>query len=211
MSRMEPMCKRSYRFPVTAFKNRIARWNHAMVRTVTFTAMTYGLPAPLSLLSMRISYPTTVGRGNVIPLFAFSALLRYSEAQIRFLARINDMIRKKLPAFRLADLPEGKTVSFRYGISNGIAYNDGGVIKAYVNACTHMGGTVVLTPTGPQRSGSGCEGCVFRCVRHHAEFDPKTGARTAGQAPEGSALTPIVLETEGDQVYAILEFKDEFE
>jgi nitrite reductase/ring-hydroxylating ferredoxin subunit len=52
---------------------------------------------------------------------------------------------------------------------------------------------------------------VFRCVRHHAEFDPKTGSRLAGEAPEGSALKPIVLETEGDQVYAILELREEFE
>lgn len=122
------------------------------------------------------------------------------------------MIRKRLPAFRSADLPPGKAVSFRYGISNGIAYNNAGEIKAYVNACTHMGGTVELRTTGP-RDGQddGCDGCVFRCVRHHAEFDPKTGNRLAGQAPEGSALTLIPLETEGDQIYAILELKEDFE
>lgn len=122
------------------------------------------------------------------------------------------MIRKKLPAFRVTDLPVGKSVSFRYGISNGIAYNDNGVIKAYVNACTHMGGTVQLAGAGRGAPGAGgCDGCVFRCVRHYAEFDPGTGNRLAGEAPEGSALKPIVLETEGDQVYAILELRDEFE
>ena len=125
------------------------------------------------------------------------------------------MIRKKLPAFRLTDLPPGKTLSFRYGISDGIAYNDGGAIKAYVNRCTHQGGTVVLErPTGyqvNQDSQGGCDGCVFRCVRHFAEFNPKTGERLAGEAPEGSSLTPILLETEGDQVFAILELKEDFE
>ncbi len=125
------------------------------------------------------------------------------------------MIRKKLPAFRLSELAHGKSVSFRYGISNGIAYNDAGTIKAYLNACTHMGGTVVLK-TLPGRSGrqdgqGGCDGCVFQCVRHFAEFNPKTGERIAGEAPEGSALTPIVLEFEGDQAFAILELKDDFE
>lgn len=118
------------------------------------------------------------------------------------------MIRRKLPAFRVSELPPGKSASFRYGISNGIAYNDGGTIKAYLNACTHMGGTVVLK-TLPGRSG--CDGCVFQCVRHFAEFNPKTGERIAGEAPEGSALTSIVLEFEGDQAFAILELKDDFE
>lgn len=115
------------------------------------------------------------------------------------------MIRKRLPAFRISDLPPGKSLSFRYGNSDGIAYNNGGTIKAYLNRCTHMGGTVRL------EDGDGCRNCVFRCTRHHAEFNPKTGERTAGQAPEGSFLAPIVLETEGDQVYAILELKEDFE
>jgi nitrite reductase/ring-hydroxylating ferredoxin subunit len=115
------------------------------------------------------------------------------------------MIRKKLPAFRMSELPVGKSVSFRYGYSNGIAYNDAGTFKAYLNACTHMGGTVLL------EDAKGCEGCVFRCVQHFAEFDPKTGERTAGEAPEGSALTPIMLEFDGDQAFAILELKEDFE
>jgi nitrite reductase/ring-hydroxylating ferredoxin subunit len=117
------------------------------------------------------------------------------------------MITKRLPVFRLADLAEGKTISFRYGVHNGIAYNDGGVINAYVNACTHMGGTVV--PVACSTVGSA--GCTLRCVRHFAEFDPRTGARTSGEAPEGSALKPITLEIEGDQVYAMLELTEEFD
>jgi len=121
------------------------------------------------------------------------------------------MIRKKLPAFRLSDLAEGKTVSFRYGVDNGIAYNDGGAIKAYVNRCTHMGGIVQLVKAQASSSSVKCEGCVFRCVRHFAEFDPQTGERLAGEAPEGSSLTPIVLEIEGDQAYAMLELKEDFE
>ena len=123
------------------------------------------------------------------------------------------MIRRKLPVCRITDLPPGKTLSFRYGPADGIAFNDAGTIKAYLNRCTHMGGMVQLVRESPvvRRQSEGCEGCVFRCVRHHAEFDPKTGNRTAGQAPEGSALTPITLEMEGDQVFAILELKEDFE
>lgn len=120
------------------------------------------------------------------------------------------MIRRTVPVCRTTDLPPGKALSFRYGISNGIAYNDNGTIKAYVNRCTHMGGTVELVK-GSRAADNGCNGCIFRCVRHHAEFDPTTGMRTAGEAPEGSGLTPITLTIEGDQVTALLEMKEEFE
>lgn len=110
-------------------------------------------------------------------------------------------IRRKLFVCRTADIPQGTSVSFRYGVSNGIAYNDDGVIKAYVNRCTHMGGSVSLVP----------EHGVFRCVRHHAEFDPKTGQRLSGQAPEGTSLTPVPLVFENDQIFAVLELKEDFE
>jgi nitrite reductase/ring-hydroxylating ferredoxin subunit len=117
------------------------------------------------------------------------------------------MITRKLPVGRIADIPPGTTKSFRFGVSDGIAYNDDGVLKAYVNRCTHMGGMVVLKK-GP---GSGCEGCVFRCVRHFAEFDPSSGERLSGEAPEGTALMPIELVIEGEEVFAKLELKEDFE
>ena len=108
------------------------------------------------------------------------------------------MIRRTLTVCRVQDLKPGHATSFQFGGSNGIAYNDAGTIKAYVNRCTHMGGTVDL------------KGPILRCRQHFAEFDPRTGMRVSGQAPEGTGLTPIKLEVEGDQVLAILEIEDEF-
>jgi nitrite reductase/ring-hydroxylating ferredoxin subunit len=100
---------------------------------------------------------------------------------------------KRIPVAKLGEVPAGRTKTFRYGFQNGILYNDGGSLKAFVNACTHMGGTTELS------------GSVLRCCRHQAEFSPVTGERLSGQAPEGTKLTPIELAIDGDQVCAILE------
>lgn len=107
---------------------------------------------------------------------------------------------KKLPVAKVGEIPEGRTKSFRYGFQEGIAYNDNGEIKAYVNFCTHAGGPVGLEPDGR-----------FHCRWHFAEFDPKTGERLAGQAPEGTRLKPIELVEEEGMMYAMFEIKDEFE
>ena len=107
---------------------------------------------------------------------------------------------RKLAVAKEGEIAPGTALSFRYGFQNGIAYNDGGTLKAYVNFCTHAGGPLKLvTPT------------LFRCQWHEAEFDPKTGQRLCGQAPEGTRLKPIELVVENGQVMAILEMKDEFE
>ncbi|MFZ2803752.1 MAG: Rieske (2Fe-2S) protein [Patescibacteria group bacterium] len=100
---------------------------------------------------------------------------------------------KRIPVAKVGEVAVGRTKTFRFGFQNGIAYNDAGVLKAYVNACTHMGGTTELA------------GSVLRCCRHAAEFHPATGERLSGQAPEGSRLTPIELVVEGDTVFALLE------
>lgn len=107
-------------------------------------------------------------------------------------------ITRKIKVGDVAEIPVGKTKSFRYGVMNGIAFNDNGTIKAFVNACTHMGGTVQLS------------GSVFRCCRHFAEFSPSTGERLSGQAPEGTRLTPIDVTIENEEIFATLELKDEF-
>jgi nitrite reductase/ring-hydroxylating ferredoxin subunit len=106
---------------------------------------------------------------------------------------------KKLPVARVGEIAPEKTKVFRFGVQNGIAYNDDGVIKAYVNACPHMGGPTELQPSG-----------VLRCRWHEAEFDPQTGERVCGQAPEGTRLKPIELVIEGEQIFAMLELTDPF-
>jgi len=109
-------------------------------------------------------------------------------------------IKRKLPVAKTDEIQPGKAKGFRFGFREGIAYNDNGTLKAYVNFCTHAGGPLSLvSPT------------TFKCRWHEAEFDPATGERRCGQAPEGTRLTPIELVTEGEQILAILELKDEFE
>jgi Ferredoxin subunits of nitrite reductase and ring-hydroxylating dioxygenases len=110
-------------------------------------------------------------------------------------------ITRRLPVAKVGEIPVQRTKAFRFGFSEGIAYNDRGTIKAYVNKCTHMGGPVEL------KSGGGKT--VFRCRWHEAEFEPTTGKVICGQAPGGSMLTPIALVTEGEQIFAMLELPDD--
>jgi nitrite reductase/ring-hydroxylating ferredoxin subunit len=104
---------------------------------------------------------------------------------------------RKLPVARLGEIAIGRTKAFRFGIAEGIAYNDGGTLKAFVNKCTHMGGPVELKTVQGES--------VFRCRWHEAEFNPANGEAVQGQAPAGSMLTPIPLIIEGDQIVAMLE------
>ncbi|MBM3204418.1 Rieske (2Fe-2S) protein, partial [Candidatus Uhrbacteria bacterium] len=108
---------------------------------------------------------------------------------------MNLALSRKIPIARINEIPVGRTKSFRFGVTNGIAYNDGGEIKAYVNRCTHMGGPVELD----QKSAT------FKCRWHESAFDPKTGNAIEGEAPQGTQLKPIELVTEGEQIFAVLE------
>lgn len=109
-------------------------------------------------------------------------------------------ITRKLPVAKVGEIPPGRTKAFRFGHANGIAFNDGGTIKAYVNTCTHMGGPVELV------SGKN----VLRCRWHQAEFNPHTGDAIEGEAPKGTRLKPIELVIEGDQISGVLELTDAF-
>ncbi|MFA5935708.1 MAG: Rieske 2Fe-2S domain-containing protein [Patescibacteria group bacterium] len=109
-------------------------------------------------------------------------------------------IKRKLPVCSVGEIAEGSAKTFRFGFRDGIAYNDHGTLKAYINFCTHMGGPLELVSA-----------TRFRCRWHEAEFDPVNGERLCGEAPEGTKLTPITLITEGDKIFAMLELKDEFE
>lgn len=108
-------------------------------------------------------------------------------------------MKRKLPIAHVGEIPIGRTKSFRFGVGNGIAFNDGGTIKAYVNRCTHMGGPVELDA----KHG------VFRCRWHASDFDPKTGKAIEGEAPKGTRLKPIEIVMEGDELMGILELPDD--
>ena len=110
-------------------------------------------------------------------------------------------IRRKLEIAKEGEIAEGRTKSFRFGTANGIAYNDHGTIKAYVNRCTHMGGPVELGKTKGEP--------VFRCRWHMAEFKPGTGEAIEGEAPQGTRLKPIELVIENGMVYGVLELESD--
>lgn len=95
----------------------------------------------------------------------------------------------------------GRTKSFRFGPHNAIVFNDQGVLKAYMNRCTHMGGPVELK----DKKGE----LVLRCRWHEAEFSPCTGAAIEGEAPQGTRLAPIDLVIEGNAYYCFFRAADD--
>lgn len=111
---------------------------------------------------------------------------------------------RKILVATTGEIAIGRTKTFRFGPHAAIAYNDQGVLKAYVNRCTHMGGPVEL-----KCNKAGQE--IFRCRWHEAEFAPGTGEAIDGEAPQGTRLTPIELVEEAGGFYAIFRLtNDEF-
>lgn len=109
---------------------------------------------------------------------------------------------RKLPIARVGEIPVGRTKSFRFGTANGIAFNNQGVIQAYVNRCTHMGGPVELRT---KKTGE----TVLQCKWHEAEFAPDTGRAIEGEAPQGTFLAPIKVLEEGGELFALLVLPDD--
>lgn len=108
-------------------------------------------------------------------------------------------ITRRIPIAKLGEIMHGSTHVFSFGpATKGIAYNKDGVIRAYVNRCTHMGGPVDLH-----------QGQTLRCRWHGADFDPCTGAAIAGEAPAGTFLKPIDVLEENGMLYAVLELPDD--
>ena len=107
---------------------------------------------------------------------------------------------REVPVAREGEIAVGAAKSFRFGLKNGIAYNDNGTVKAFVNFCTHMGGPVDLV-----------SGCRFRCRWHDSDFDATSGKRISGEAPEGTALETIPLHLKDGMLYATVEYRDEFD
>ena len=108
-------------------------------------------------------------------------------------------ITRRIPVAAIGVIQPGSTHIFSFGpATKGIAYNRDGVIKAYVNRCTHMGGPVELHSGG-----------TFRCRWHGADFDPCNGAAIAGEAPAGTFLKPVDIIEDNGILYAVLELPDD--
>lgn len=108
-------------------------------------------------------------------------------------------MKKKIEIAKMSKWKDGEMKSFAFATVKGIAIRRGDTIQAFVNRCTHMGGPLEW------------KGEKFECRWHGACFDAQ-GLRCGGEAPEGSRLTEIPLEQEGDAVFAIIELpKDPFD
>lgn len=108
---------------------------------------------------------------------------------------------RKILVAKKDEVAVGRTKAFRFGPHAAIAFNDQGVLKAYVNRCTHMGGPVELK----DKKGE----LIFRCRWHEAEFSPCTGAAIEGEAPQGTRLTPIELTEEEGVYYTVFRTSDD--
>lgn len=108
---------------------------------------------------------------------------------------------RKILVAKQGEVDVGRTKVFRFGPHAAIVYNDAGVLKAYMNRCTHMGGPVELKDKKGQP--------VLRCRWHEAEFSPCTGAAIEGEAPEGTRLAPIELTEEEGMFYCTFRSSDD--
>ena len=91
---------------------------------------------------------------------------------------------------KVSEVASGQSKHFSYNGQPAILVNVGGMYHAYVNVCTHKGGTCDLI------------GEELVCCLHAAVFDAATGRATEPPAPSGSALTPIALVTRDGMLYA---------
>lgn len=108
-------------------------------------------------------------------------------------------IKRRIVVAKTGEIPDGATKSFSFGPVKGLAINRNGVLKAFVNRCTHMGGTLDL-----QKDGS-----TLRCRWHGADFHPETGEAIDGQAPRGTMLEKIILQEESGEIFAMLELPED--
>ncbi len=97
---------------------------------------------------------------------------------------------EKVKIGSVAEIPPGRSRSYRAMGKDLIVVNTGDRLRGYVNFCTHMGGKLR------------CVGERFECDWHGAQFDCRTGMAVpdVGGAPEGSALEKIEIEIDGDDI-----------
>jgi Rieske Fe-S protein len=100
----------------------------------------------------------------------------------------------RLKVASLAELPHGGVAVFSYPSEHEkcvlVRLRDGSLV-AFSQACTHLSCAVI------PRVDEG----VFECPCHDGYFDLRTGKNIAGPPPR--PLPRIVLETDGDDIYAV--------
>lgn len=86
---------------------------------------------------------------------------------------------KNVRVCREDELPLGTQKTFSFAARRGILVHTTCGVRGFINACTHMGGSLELHKD------------KLVCCVHEAEFDPCDGKALCGQAPEGSFLTKL--------------------
>jgi nitrite reductase/ring-hydroxylating ferredoxin subunit len=93
------------------------------------------------------------------------------------------------------DLPPGRTLTLRLACRgravDGFVVNHGGVVRAWMNRCPHVGTPLDLWPNEFYAE----DGRALVCSTHGALFDPVTGACVAGPCA-GDALVPLPVRRE---------------
>ena len=94
------------------------------------------------------------------------------------------------------DISNNETRSFPGpGGKDAILMKVNGELRAYVNSCPHMGGSIMLE--GCKEGGI----CVLRCQWHGASFNALNGEVLSGPPPSGSSLRELPLIIEGNNIY----------
>lgn len=97
----------------------------------------------------------------------------------------------------LADIPDGSIRKFRIDFRSGWLLRRGDTVKAYVDQCTHAGGSL-------ERKGE-----VFSCMRHGATFSVETGVPLSGQALGCDPLPTVELKIDAGVVFFKRIFSEE--
>ena len=96
-----------------------------------------------------------------------------------------------------ADLPPGRTLTFRLERGGrrveGFVVNHEGQIRAWINACPHVGTPLDLWPNEFYTE----DGRALICSTHGALYEPVSGLCTAGPCV-GDRLTALPLTLDGD-------------
>jgi nitrite reductase/ring-hydroxylating ferredoxin subunit len=87
-----------------------------------------------------------------------------------------------------SEIGEGDTKKFKYKGKDAILIKHNGGFKAFLDYCTHAGGSFEM------KNGK------LKCLEHGALFDPDTGCAESTPAPEASSLMEIKLEVKDGKI-----------
>ena len=96
----------------------------------------------------------------------------------------------RVPLIAESEVPEGGAARADFFGRSVLAVRHGGVVRAYVDVCPHLGGPLELA----------ADGRSFKCQWHGACFDARTGRTTCGPARPDARLIRLPTRVEDGQV-----------